>query len=228
MRWTVAKQALCLAQVLQRRQMLRGAASMPHERPAAAAAAAVRALTLQSALRCPRSSARPDPKPCDRPTQGKRGGRATGERQGSGAALHGCPGSVPAADVIAEAPVEACIAGEADCPVAARHSCFSGGRRGLSAAGGSNGGAEAAAQAGPAWDVAECGVAPPRSCFHSASAAHAGARGGDDAAGAAAGLGLGRGKAEPGALEGCGSGVTRCSSGGSVHALRRAVDGGRT
>lgn len=232
MHWIVAEQALCLAQVRQRRQMLRGAASMPHERPAAAAAAAVRALTLQSALNCPRASARPGPKPCNRPTEGGRGCRAAGARQGSGAAaLHGCSGSVLAAGVSAEAPVKACVAAESDCPAAAPLSCCSGGGGGPSFAGGFVGGAETAAQAEPTWAVAECGVVPPQSCFHSASAAHAGARGGNGSAEAAAGLGSGRGKAcgaEPGAPEGCSTGVTLCSSSGSVHALRRAVASGRT
>ena len=228
----VAERVSCLAQVRQRRQMLRGAASMPHERPASAAAAAVRALTLQSALKCPRSSARPGPKPCDRPTEGGCGGRAAGARPGSDpVALHGCSGSAPVADASAEAPVDADITAETYCPAAAPLSCFSAGGGGPCVAGGSDGGAKTAALAEPAWDVTECGVAPPRSCFHSASAAHDGARGSDGGSEAAAGVGLGRGKAcgaEPGAPEGCGTGVARCSSSGSVHALRRAVAGGRT
>ena len=197
--------------------MLRGAASMPHERPAASAAAAVPALTLQSALKGSRSSARPGPKPCECPTEASCGGGATGARQGSGAAaVHSCSGTVLTADVSAEAPAKACTAGEADCPAAPLLSCFS------------SGGGDSSE---PTWAAAQCGVAPPRSCFHSASAAHAGARGGDGGAKTAAGLGLGRGKAcgaEPGAPEGCSTGVTRCSSSGSVHALWRAVASGHT
>ena len=88
------------------------------------------------------------------------------------------------------------------------------------------------AELGARSSVPSRGVMPPHSCSHSSGAAHAGAReAGDGGAEAAAGLALGRGKAccaEPGAFEGCGGGMTRCSSGGGVQARRRAVARSRT
>ena len=215
--------------------MLRGAASMPYERPAAAATAAVRSLTLRSALKCPRSSTQPGPKPCKDPEGGNCRGRASVAGQGSGvAAVHSCDGDAPVADASsgigrAEAAVTPRIAEEAECSVAAPPSCFGGDRNSPPSAGSTYGGAGTAAkrigaaQTEPTPAMAECGVTPPRSCFHSVSAAHAGAGGGE----AAAKRGEARG-AEPGAYGGCGSGMKRCSSGGSVQAPRRAVASGRT